>query len=97
MGTACTALGTWVKALEDEAKVAVMREAGMEFGATHTWWGDKKPRRTAHEGVDIVLEDANLMTSIMLPPSIARRSNPTSRRAALRHRALAGGITDRLE
>ncbi len=65
-------LDAWLDALEDAAKASLLRVPGVEFGATHGWWGSRKPRPRPHEGVDVVLMEATdsspLLRSIELPP-----------------------------
>ena len=60
------ALLLWLDAFE--AGERVLREAGMEYGSTETWWGSKKPRKQPHEGVDVVLADANQLRRRPLRP-----------------------------
>ena len=49
-------LTQWLRQLEADAGGALRREPGMEFAASHAWWGDKKPRPRSHEGVDLVFD-----------------------------------------
>lgn len=43
----------WLRELEAEVGGSVLQEPGMEFGAQHAWWGERKPRPRPHEGVDV--------------------------------------------
>jgi murein DD-endopeptidase MepM/ murein hydrolase activator NlpD len=52
-------------------------QPGMRFNSRETWWGERKPRATPHEGVDLCcLEDAggqikNLDKNIKIPATFA--------------------------
>ena len=49
-------LQRWLRGLEESAGAPLRREQGMEFGATHAWWGQRKARPRPHEGIDILFE-----------------------------------------
>jgi hypothetical protein len=51
--TAQAAFGDWLAALEERVGGHAEQIEGMEFGAHSAWWGERKPRQRAHEGVDV--------------------------------------------
>lgn len=52
----------WAKSLEARAGGTFVIKPGAEFGASHLWWGRRRPRQTLHEGVDFqeVLKDGSV-------------------------------------